>query len=220
MKSSIKPKPADPRVFGKLWPFLRYSFFAFIASQLVLAAVGAAVLVEGRSLLQGAEKPGADAKFFAFDAVLLLNAVIAAVCAFAYLRFHYRALRNLRSIGAAGVRVTPFWTVGRYALPVVALWAPLIALRQTWRGSFAPTSGDASVPAYIGWWWALWLAINFLIAIQGKIQEKAEGLDLTLTSAALSVVNAPLFIVSAACVLRFSDAIRRAQDENVLRAAT
>lgn len=211
-----KEKPSDPRPFGKLWPFLRYAFLAFIAGQVVLASLGAAAFVGGISPMDLYASQDGASLFLAFDVVLLINAAVTAICAVAYLRFHYRALRNVRAIGAVGVRVTPFWTVGRYALPVVALWTPLIALRQTWRGSFAPKTGDARVPAYIGWWWGLWILINFAIGIQAKLQEFAVGVELALLSMALSIANAPILIASAGAVLRFSGEIRRAQNENVL----
>lgn len=209
--------PNHPRPFGKLWPCLRYTFLAFIASQGALVVFAFAAWPAQHAIVEGQTNISNIAPSLAFDIIQVVNALIIIGCAIAYLRFHYRALRNLRSIDAPGVRLTPFWTFGRFAIPVASLWAPLIALRQTWCGSMSPNTGHAKAPSYLGWWWALWITINILIGVETKIQEHAHGAEAPLVAMSFAIANAPFFVLSALAVIRFSEEIKLAQDANLFK---
>lgn len=216
---------AAPRGFGKLWPFLRYSFLAAIISEAALTLSNAHTFFFFKAAIAGADVSVTEGAFvdlhqaiagFGYLTILILSIV-------AYCRFYYRAMKNLTLVGAADLRTTPFWSVGTFFVPVVNLWKPLSAVRQIWRGSHDPETADVKVPAMIGWWWCFWIVSNILgnisfrlMARSGVFGEEILDYDAYLGSLMMDMISAPLTIAAALLVLRFSKKIMVAQAQNVL----
>ena len=49
-----------------------------------------------------------------------------------------RANKNVRALGANGLRFTPGWAVGFFFIPIVSLWKPYQAMKDLWRASQNP----------------------------------------------------------------------------------
>jgi len=217
------------RPFGKLWPFLKYSFIASII-------VETALMVSNLLSLQFFQKM-ADGAFETNEALMraasmvdihqgvtgILYTLIFIVAVVAYCRFYYRAMNNLYAAGAEGLRTTPFWTVGAFFLPIINLWRPLTAVRQIWRGTFDPASASVRVPAIIGWWWFFWIIENsvanesFRMMMQsGGFGDEIHDMDMYMGSLALDIASAPLSIAAALLVLVFSKQILDGQNRNII----
>jgi len=220
------------REFGKLWPFLKYSFIAAILAEIALAGSNILALNFFRRMsASGGEIDerlvGAAANIGLHQGVTGSAYLIAFICAaIAYCRFYYRAVKNLHAVNAAGVRTTPFWAVGTFFIPIVNLWKPLGAVRQIWKATFDPVSAAVSVPAMIGWWWFFWIVAGVLGNASTRLAWRSGGLlgeigdlDMYMGSFAIDVLSAPPSIASALLVLDFSKRILIGQRTNILKTA-
>ncbi len=216
---------AKPRSFERLWPFLRYSFLAFIVAAAALAISNLLALQFHYTFLYG-EFASDDVMQAAADmtdlhqglaAILYITAFISSIIA--YSRFQYRAMKNLHIIDAAGVTTSPGWSVGYFFVPIVNLWKPFGAVCQIWRGTFDPENGDAPVPKIIGWWWVVWLISNFIDNASNRLSIKAGAfgdeltdIDLFMGTLMLDVVVIIFSAASALLVINFMSKIRDGQD--------
>lgn len=70
----------------------------------------------------------------------------------------YRAAKNTRALGAAGLKYGPGWSVGSYFVPFVNFVVPFAAMREIWRASADPGNWQAAPGTpLLGWWWFLWI---------------------------------------------------------------
>lgn len=143
-----------------------------LAAALALLAVHALMLVVafGSSamqyqLMRKAEATGiSDAEAEANDAreaaVGMVQLGVYLFVGVVFLSALYRANSNAHDLGAADLPYTPGWTVGWFFVPIMSLFKPYLAVRETWR---------ASDPAHRDWkenrgsallsvWWTLWLS--------------------------------------------------------------
>ena len=105
---------------------------------------------------------------------------IALVAMIAYLMWIHRAYRNSQSLGSAGLRYSPAWTVGYYFIPILHLFRPLQAMNDIWKASDSDTDASsqetwrtASLSPLLKLWWGMnilaslvgWLTLAFLPAM-------------------------------------------------------
>lgn len=78
------------------------------------------------------------------------------------LEWTWRANVNARGLGAAGMRFTPFWSVGWYFVPVANLVLPYDAMAEIWRASAHPQGWPAQREPFVlrVWWVALIFAFT------------------------------------------------------------
>ena len=122
-----------------------------------------------------------------------------------------RANKNVRALGAGGLRITPGWAVGYFFVPIVNLWRPYQAMSDLWRasrnpGSWVATAAGAILPA----WWTLWLAANILGQASFRASMAAKTLEAvqvaTYLQAASQVADIPLCLVAMALVAQIASA--------------
>lgn len=130
---------------------------------------------------------------FAVARLLQLGGLIASVILVSM--WTYRAMKNLHLAGAPEVSMSPGWAVGWHFIPIANLWKPFEGVLQIWRGSMAQAGLPVKVPAHVGWWWATWIASNFLaniaMRLSGFLEEGPaydEGLIVSVLSSAVAVV--------------------------------
>lgn len=119
----------------------------------------------------------------------------------------YRASWNARSIQPGKDRITPGWAVGWYFIPILSLWKPFTAMRETWDASSVP-GGAGSL---LGWWWAFWIASNILAQISARMGMRAEAFEDMRAVAYIDLATGPISIVAALLFLRIVRAITAAQ---------
>ncbi len=122
-----------------------------------------------------------------------------------------RANKNVRALGADGLRFTPGWAVGYFFVPIVNLWKPYQAMSDLWRGSRNPgswvaTAAGAVLPA----WWTLWLVSNILGQVSFRASMAAKTLEslqlATYLQVASQAADIPLCLVAMALVAQIASA--------------
>ena len=208
-----------------LWPFLKYSFWLYVVIELAAAASNAHAVTFWRKIHLEQEVSVEAANFIDLHqsvagGLLLLLYVISIV---AFSRFFYRAMKNLYTVNADYVEISPFWTIGYYFIPFLNLWKPFGAICQIWRGSHSPKGGDYPSLAIVGWWWAFWLIGNFLSNISlrmsvraGLFGEEITNIPLFISTLYIDIVAAVLSVLSALFVLAIAKRIMRAQEEMIV----
>src|SRR5262249_47302737 len=91
-------------------------------------------------------------------AVLIVTAVL-------FIRWFSRAYKNLRALGAYGLRYSAGWAIGAWFVPILNIWRPKQIANDIWRASdpSAPPEQGVSwrtraVPPLLTFWWILWIA--------------------------------------------------------------
>lgn len=216
ISSAPQTNSSKPKAFGKLWPFLQYSFIAYIIVETFLTISNYLAFRFFYTFQNdGFESDQALANAANFTdlhqgIIGILFLIVFILSVVAYGRFQYRAMKNLHALGAAGVVTSPGWSVGYFFVPIVNLWKPFGAVCQIWRGTFDPENGAARVPAIIGWWWAFWLITNFidnasfrLTLKSGAFGDEIMGIDAYMAALAFDIASSIFAIVAAILVLNF-----------------
>lgn len=76
-----------------------------------------------------------------------------------FLRWIYRANKNLGEVSGKPMDFTPGWAVGWYFIPIANLFKPYQAMKEIWAVSHKNKSDTSAVLVF---WWALWLLSNIL----------------------------------------------------------
>jgi hypothetical protein len=100
--------------------------------------------------------------------VNLCHFVMFLATAILFLRWSYLTKKNAAALGAQGLEFSPRWSVGSYFVPIVTLWKPYQALRESFQAShpeFHDNWLNAPSPPLLPVWWTLWI-IN---SIAGQI---------------------------------------------------
>ena len=85
-----------------------------------------------------------------------------------FLTWISNAHRNLRSLGAEGLRWSPGWAVGGFFIPFASLAIPYMATKEIWKAS-APDHQQFKMEGWkhlsptpaLGWWWGLFIFAGF-----------------------------------------------------------
>jgi hypothetical protein len=103
------------------------------------------------------------------------------VIIFTYTTFGWwivRTNKNVRALGAVGLRESPGWALGWFFVPLFCIWRPYIAMKQLWHASHDPAGwamhGRAS---FVALWWTLWLASNGLGQWNARLQFSTDPHD-------------------------------------------
>jgi len=137
-------------------------------------------------------------------AVGLMQTAIYLASAVAFLMWFHRAHRNLPALGAWNLKYSPGWAVGSWFIPILNFFRPYQIMAEVSResnpdairpGSLFPGEGRAS--PLLGWWWALWLIMNFAGQAAMRLSLRAESLEL-LKAASWTSVIADLISLPAA----------------------
>jgi hypothetical protein len=92
-----------------------------------------------------------------------------------------RAHRNLLSLGARRLDVTPGWALGWFFIPFANLWKPYQAMRTLWRASYDSQRWHLqAVPWWVTLWWVTWIA------------RQAMGVAMTTYEPAASAIEAQI----------------------------
>ena len=140
----------------------------------------------------------------------------------AFLAWFHRTYRNLPRLGVWPIRHDVGWAVGAWLIPVFNLVQPKRLFNDAWRGS-EPVPGPKQlgahphVPAVVHVWWAAWVLVSMLYAIESRIASEVQTLPeqkaatlLAISANVLTVVAGVLAIVVVRMLTeRQSEAIER-----------
>jgi hypothetical protein len=113
--------------------------------------------------------------------------LVLVISAIAFLIWIHRAHRNLRALGARGLRFTPGWAVGWFFVPLLNLFRPYQVVKEIWRASDPETPSSnglawqsLGVPALLGWWWGAWLLQTFAWQVVISLTSQAKAVEAVL----------------------------------------
>jgi hypothetical protein len=96
----------------------------------------------------------------------LSQAGLGLVTGIVFLKWVYRAYKNIQGFGAEGLRFSPGWAVGYYFVPFVSLVRPVQVMSEIWRVSQDPRNWLQRRGSWlIGIWWALFLLYSIVTQV-------------------------------------------------------
>lgn len=205
---------------GGVFKWLRIFFWVYIAGELLIG-VGAAMSLSMGSISFGPEF-GLTAGDLAsgFGGLSLLLGFIPSVIFFCV--FSFRAVKNLRILGAKNVLVTPGWAWGWYFIPIANLFKPYGVMDQIWTGTIERENPYAATPGSLPLWWGCWVVsnissnISFRMSLEaGGFDDYARNVDLYKTSLGIDIFSAVLGITAAWTILKVLKAISEKQDMTI-----
>lgn len=162
-----------------------------MAGNIILASVG---IISGgieRSVLnQIAEAPASGVEQDVWDVVLAaaersdltqtivggIQFLVAILGLILFFRWVYIAACNCFAMVEYPLKITPGWSVGWYFVPIMNLWKPFEAMRQSWNISHSPSGDPVAPPPGIIWqWWLLWVIESEVGKVAFKSSMKGDG---------------------------------------------
>lgn len=212
------------RQIGTCWSWLKYTQFAYLAAEALMIVSAVASLVFFDMIMEGGFSSDAEMMQTAnlidgVSAVAGIGFLVTFVlCIIGYARFFHRSMNNVQAAGDPDATMPPGWTWGYHFIPIVNLWKPLQGVLQIWRASMRLSANNPRVPATIGWWWAAWLATNFISNVSfrlamdaGALGDEITDFDLFLMTFYLDIASSVIGIICSILLLRFSGQVRQAQ---------
>ena len=203
----------DPKPLGKAVVVWLWAHTAALAAN--LAATGWYLVV--LAALSPSEPmgwldptPGGETVDGVVGLVAIATFLIWVVCAVLILRWIYRVVKNARILTRGhGVDSTPGWAVGWYFIPIANLWKPFKPVEEAWQASEDPANpAGVDTPGRLRWWWGLWLVMNVLGNLAGRLsmrgQTAGDAAASSTVQVAADLVNIPLNLVFIAIVMGLS----------------
>lgn len=134
----------------------------------------------------------------------------------------HRAHRNLASLGAKNLGVTPAWAVGWFFMPFANLWMPYQAMRTLWRASQdAPRWQLQGVPWWLALWWVAWVARQALGTAMMSQESSGSAIEAQLqwTEMNMTAHTVGLLLNALAAMLVFRISRAQAAQLNMPRGA-
>ncbi|KCZ98534.1 hypothetical protein HPO_09985 [Hyphomonas polymorpha PS728] len=125
----------------------------------------------------------------------------------------YRAMKNLHIVEAVAAAMSPGWAVGWYFIPIANLWKPFEGMLQIWRESHRLAGRPEKVAAYMGWWWATWVASNILANISLRLTGFTDPLPTYDVGILVGAVGSVLSVVCGFLLLRTAKEVTQVQAE-------
>jgi hypothetical protein len=175
---------------------------------LLWISVGAAVfgVISGVASLATGNAAKADSdEFTLMDGVELLSGLFSLgtfiITGVLFLMWIHRANRNVRALGAEGMKFTPGWSVGWYFIPIASLWKPYQAMKEIWQASHNPKLWTTQeLKPIVNVWWTLWLLSNILGNASLRTWLRAHTPEALVAAEAVSLfsdlVDIPLCLVA------------------------
>lgn len=161
--------------------------FKELGSLTLITSIALWTFTAVKLLLGVSEVFGSSLALVGFSSILLLTMLLVAAILFGC--WIYRANANAHVI-ADGLSISPGWAVGWYFVPIMCLYQPYVAMKETWLAShYGGNWGDAEASGLLPVWWGAWLLSGFVgygTVFAGQNAELTG--DFTLASALITVV--------------------------------
>jgi Domain of unknown function (DUF4328) len=143
----------------------------------------------------------------------LLQSGLGIVTGIAFLKWIYRAYKNIKGFGAEGLRFSPGWAVGYYFIPILSLVRPVQVMGEIWRASDDPGNWRQKPGSWlIAGWWTLFLLYTGVTQISLEIAFQASTNDQWTLAAVLAILGDLFSIPLSIITLRLVTEIYRRQE--------
>jgi hypothetical protein len=143
----------------------------------------------------------------------LLQSGLGIVTGIAFLKWIYRAYKNIKGFGAEGLRFSPGWAVGYYFIPILSLIRPVQVMGEIWRASEDPGNWRQKTGSWlIAGWWTLFLIYTGVTQISLEIAFQASTNDQWTLAAVLAILGDLFSIPLSIITLRLVTEIYRRQE--------
>jgi hypothetical protein len=142
----------------------------------------------------------------------LLQSGLGIVTGITFLKWIYRAYKNIQGFGAEGLRFSPGWAVGYYFIPILSLIRPVQVMSEIWRASDDPSNWKGRPGSWlIASWWTLFLLYTGITQISLEIAIQASTNDQWTLAAVLAILGDLFSIPLSIAALRLVTEIYRRQ---------
>jgi hypothetical protein len=141
----------------------------------------------------------------------LFQIVLTIFLGITFLRWIYRANKNLHALAPGAMGFSPGWSVGWFFIPIANLFKPYQVMKEIWSAARRGLAGGRSL---LGWWWCLWIVSNLLGRMALKLALRAKDAQGYTHSAVASVFSDALDIALNIVALMLVTAIAQAYAAN------
>ncbi len=148
--------------------------------------------------------------------VALLQTGLGVATAITFLKWVYRAYKNVQGFGAEGLRFSPGWAIGYYFVPILSLIRPVQVMSEIWRASYDPRNWPRSPGSWlIATWWTLFLLYSGLTQVSLQIGIQASTTDQWTLAAIFAILGDFFSLPLSIVVLRLVTEIYKRQKDLV-----
>jgi Domain of unknown function (DUF4328) len=142
----------------------------------------------------------------------LLQSGLGIVTGITFLKWIYRAYKNIQGFGAEGLRFSPGWAVGYYFIPILSLIRPVQVMSEIWRASDDPRNWPRRQGSWlIVSWWTLFLIYTGVTQVSLEIAIQASTNDQWTLAAVLAIAGDLFSIPLSIAALRLVTEVYRRQ---------
>jgi hypothetical protein len=142
----------------------------------------------------------------------LLQSGLGIVTGITFLKWIYRAYKNIQGFGAEGLRFSPGWAVGYYFIPILSLIRPVQVMSEIWRASDDPRNWPQRPGSWlIVSWWTLFLIYTGVTQVSLEIAIQASTNDQWTLAAVLAIAGDLFSIPLSIAALRLVTEVYRRQ---------
>ena len=142
----------------------------------------------------------------------LLQSGLGLVTGITFLKWVYRAYKNIQGFGAENLRYSPGWAVAYYFMPVLGLIRPVQVMNEIWRASDDPRDWRRRPGSWlIGSWWALFLFYALVTQISLQLALQASNSDQWNFAAIVAILGDLISIPLSIAALRLVTEVFRRQ---------
>jgi hypothetical protein len=142
----------------------------------------------------------------------LLQSGLGIVTGITFLKWIYRAYKNIQGFGAEGLRFSPGWAVGYYFIPILSLIRPVQVMSEIWRASDDPKNWSQRSGSWlIVSWWTLFLIYTGVTQVSLEIALQASTNDQWTLAAVLAIAGDLFSIPLSIAALRLVTEVYRRQ---------
>jgi len=142
----------------------------------------------------------------------LLQSGLGIVTGITFLKWVYRAYKNIQGFGAEHLRYSPTWAVAYYFMPILGLIRPVQVMNEIWRASDDPRDWRHRPGSWlIGSWWTLFLVYAVVTQISLQLAIQASNNDQWNLAAIMAILGDLISIPLSIAALRLVTEVFRRQ---------
>ncbi len=141
----------------------------------------------------------------------LLQFPLAIFIGITFLRWIYRANKNLRILSSVPMDFSPGWSIGWYFIPIANLFKPYQAMKEIWLVAHRGGENGSSI---LGWWWFLWLVSNSLGRLAMRLALRENNAQGYVHSAMANLASDAMDVFLNVFAIMLVTAIAKAYAEN------